>query len=166
MQTSVQLSQLTNIVEEITGFFIIESHVLETTGGFRSSREVEELWDALVQRLTTAVEAALEKETDAASFLRVKENLLDFVITVEVCRRSWDRSQLVLTMYPIVIFLLDTINAYVYPAIIREVRDSARTSVQQAVQGCEASCLAQILHTYNDTQIVQQDDLQPRHYIA
>ncbi|KZV70296.1 exocyst complex component sec15 subunit [Peniophora sp. CONT] len=83
LQTSVQLSALATVVEEITGFFIIESHVLDTTAGFRSSRDVEELWDALVQRLTTAVENALEKETDAASFLRVKEHLLDFVITVE-----------------------------------------------------------------------------------
>lgn len=127
----MQLSALATVVEEITGFFIIESHVLDTTGGFRSSREVEELWDALVQRLTTAVESALEKETDAASFLRVKEHLLDFVITVEVSirLRTRVRYQPELTLRLVVILLLDTIHAYVYSTPLREVCDSAGTSV-------------------------------------
>jgi len=72
------------VIEEVTGFFIIEAHVLETTGPFRSAREVEELWEALVARLTTAIEVALAPETDPDSYLRAKEELISFVVTVEV----------------------------------------------------------------------------------
>ena len=58
--------------------------MLETTGSFRSERDVEELWEALVLRLTTAVESALRTETDPEAFLRVKECLIGFMTTLEV----------------------------------------------------------------------------------
>ena len=77
-------------MEEICGFFIIESHVLETTSGFRSEREVEELWDAVVSRLSSAIGSALVEQKDPDTFLRVKEYLTAFVMTLEVivkCRR-------------------------------------------------------------------------------
>ncbi|KAG1752614.1 exocyst complex subunit Sec15-like-domain-containing protein [Suillus paluster] len=67
------LASLVSLTQEICGFFIIESHVLETTGNFRSEREVEELWEALVSRLSP----------DPDSFLRVKECLIGFVTTLE-----------------------------------------------------------------------------------
>ena len=78
------MSSLFSATQEIVGFFIIETHVLSTTGSFRSEREVEELWDALLKRLTSAVENALSRETDADSYLRVKESLIGFVMTLEV----------------------------------------------------------------------------------
>ena len=72
------------VTQEIVGFFIIETHVLSTTGNFRSERDVEELWDALLSRLSSAVERALQRETEADSYLRVKEGLIAFVLTLEV----------------------------------------------------------------------------------
>ena len=51
---------------------------------FRSEREVEELWDAFVKRLTVAVEDSLRRETDPAAFLAVKECLIAFIMTLEV----------------------------------------------------------------------------------
>ncbi|KAI0068510.1 exocyst complex component sec15 subunit [Artomyces pyxidatus] len=83
LPTPLQLNSLLPLTEEITGFFIIESHVLNTTGSFRSEREVEELWDALVERLTQAVEYALKNEADPESYLRVKEVLMAFIMTLE-----------------------------------------------------------------------------------
>ena len=47
---TLPLSSLPGVTQEIVGFFIIETHVLNTTGNFRSERDVEELWDALVGR--------------------------------------------------------------------------------------------------------------------
>jgi len=79
------LASLVSLTQEICGFFIIESHVLETTGNFRSEREVEELWEALVARLSSAINASLTNETDPDSFLRVKECLIGFIMTLEVC---------------------------------------------------------------------------------
>ena len=78
------LSSLQSVTHEIVGFFIIESHVLATTGNFRSERDVEELWEALVKALTTAVENTLKKEKEPDSYLRAKEILLGFVMTLEV----------------------------------------------------------------------------------
>lgn len=78
------LSSLFSVTQEIVGFFIIETHVLNTTGSFRSERDVEELWDALLGRLSAVVERALQRETDADSYLRVKEGLIAFVMTLEV----------------------------------------------------------------------------------
>ncbi|KAJ8086836.1 Rab GTPase-binding exocyst subunit S15 [Marasmius tenuissimus] len=77
------LSSLQSITEQISGFFIVETHVLETTGSFRSEREVEELWDGVVSRLTTSISSALRTETDADSFLRVKECLIGFIMSLE-----------------------------------------------------------------------------------
>ena len=78
------MGSLSSVTQEIVGFFIIETHVLSTTGNFRSERDVEELWDALVSRLSGVVDSMLQSETDADSFLRVKEGLIGFVMTLEV----------------------------------------------------------------------------------
>jgi len=83
----LRLVSLPILTQEISGFFIVESHVLETTGSFRSSRDVEELWEVVAVALTTAIEGALCTETDAESFLKVKENLLMFIMTLEVGAR-------------------------------------------------------------------------------
>lgn len=45
---------------------------------------MEELWDALVSRLSVAIEGALRTETDPDAFLRVKECLIGFIMTLEV----------------------------------------------------------------------------------
>ncbi|KAF9076853.1 exocyst complex component, sec15 subunit [Rhodocollybia butyracea] len=77
------LGSLLAVTQEISGFFIVETHVLESTGTFRSEREVEELWEGVVSRLTIAVQSALRAESDPDSFLRVKEGLIGFIMTLE-----------------------------------------------------------------------------------
>lgn len=78
------LTSLSSITQEIVGYFIIETHVLNTTGSFRSEREVEDLWDALISRLSNAVADALRNEKDPDTYLKVKESLLGSVMTLEV----------------------------------------------------------------------------------
>lgn len=90
LPTPLPLGSLPSLTQEISGFFIVESHVLETTTSFRSSRDVEELWEALVTRLTSAIENALRTETDPDTFLKVKESLLSFILTLEVCESGFD----------------------------------------------------------------------------
>ena len=80
----LQISSLVPLTEQIIGFFIIESHILQTTNAFRSNAEVEELWEAVAARLTDAVDGALRNDTDPDSYLRVKEALLAFILTLEV----------------------------------------------------------------------------------
>ncbi|KAL4249137.1 Exocyst complex component SEC15 [Abortiporus biennis] len=77
------LAALASVTQEIVGFFIIENNVLNTTGSFRSERDIEELWDALVKRMTTGVEWSLKSEKDPDAYLRVKEVLIGFIMTLE-----------------------------------------------------------------------------------
>ncbi|KAF5390532.1 hypothetical protein D9757_002620 [Collybiopsis confluens] len=83
MPIPLPLGSLAAVTQEISGFFIVETHVLETTGIFRSEREVEELWEGVVSRLTIAVQSALRTENDPGSFLHVKECLIGFITTLE-----------------------------------------------------------------------------------
>jgi hypothetical protein len=80
----LQLSSLVPLTEQIIGFFIIESHILLTTGTFRSNAEVEELWDAIAARLADAVDVALRNVMDPDSYLHAKETLIAFILTLEV----------------------------------------------------------------------------------
>jgi exocyst complex component 6 len=80
----LQLQSLVPLTEQIIGFFIIESHILQTTGSFRSKAEVDELWDAIAARIAEAVDGALRNVTDPDSYLHVKETLIAFILTLEV----------------------------------------------------------------------------------
>jgi hypothetical protein len=77
------ISALPSLTHAITGFFIIEREVIQTTRNFRSERDIEELWVNIIGRLTAAIEEALKRETEPEVFLRVKENLLAFILTLE-----------------------------------------------------------------------------------
>ncbi|KAF9649350.1 exocyst complex component sec15 subunit [Thelephora ganbajun] len=79
----IPLSALSSIIQEIAGFFIVETHVLKTAGNFRSEQELEELWDSLLGRLCLALDVALSTETDPEGYLRVKEALIGFIMTME-----------------------------------------------------------------------------------
>ena len=78
------LTNLPTLIQEISGFFIVENYVLKTAGTFRSPRDVEELWDTLVKGLTAGVEQALSPESDPDVFLKTKECLISFLMTLEV----------------------------------------------------------------------------------
>ena len=81
------MNALTSLTQEIAGFFIVETHVLKTTGNFRSEQELEALWDSLLGRLCLALDDALSTETDPEGYLRVKEALIGFIMTMEVSAR-------------------------------------------------------------------------------
>ncbi|KAG6869345.1 hypothetical protein C0993_000098 [Termitomyces sp. T159_Od127] len=82
------LAFLPQLTQEISGFFIVETHVLETTTSFRSERDVEELWDSLVAGLTNSITNALSAEKSPDEYFRVKECLLSFMMTLEVIAHS------------------------------------------------------------------------------
>ena len=84
LPTSFVISSLPALTHAITGFFIIEREVIQTTRNFRSERDLEELWVNVTSRLSSAIEEALRLETDPEVFLHVKENLLAFILTLEV----------------------------------------------------------------------------------
>lgn len=70
------------------GFFIIESHVLRSTRDFRSSRDVDDLWEDMCQKIVEIVGGGLEGCADLEVFLGVKAQVLMFIQTLEVSLKS------------------------------------------------------------------------------
>ncbi|PPR04050.1 hypothetical protein CVT24_010625 [Panaeolus cyanescens] len=115
------LNALSALTQEISGFFLVETHVLETTGSFRSSRDVEELWEAVVTRLTTAIENSLVRETDPENFLKVKESLLIFIMTLESASYSTSSLQaFIIVLFEKYAQLLQTQFTNRFEAIVRQ----------------------------------------------
>ncbi|SCV67991.1 BQ2448_112 [Microbotryum intermedium] len=77
------LPALSVLLEEIVGFFLIESHVLHTTNSFRSEQDVEDLWDGMCERVVKIVDEGLANCEDPEVFLGTKLKVLTFVQTLE-----------------------------------------------------------------------------------
>lgn len=77
------LQALSSLLEEIVGFFLIESHVLRTTKSFRSEQDVEDLWDDMCERVVKIVDGGLASCEDPDVFLGTKLKILTFVQTLE-----------------------------------------------------------------------------------
>lgn len=80
---------LPSLTAELLGFFVVELEVLRTTVGFRSLREVEELWDDVVAGLVELVENGIRYEKNVEILLEVKDILLGFIQTIEVRRQTF-----------------------------------------------------------------------------
>ncbi|KAF9453043.1 exocyst complex component, sec15 subunit [Macrolepiota fuliginosa MF-IS2] len=121
LPTPLPLSSLPAFTQEISGFFIIESHVLESTGSFRSWRNVEELWDVVVSHLTTGIDNALRSENDPEVYLRVKENLLTFIMALEASAYSTTSLQnFILSLFERYVNLLEIHFGRRFESIIRQ----------------------------------------------
>lgn len=89
MLTSTSLSPITasnlsDLLEEMTGFFIIENNVFRTTNGFRSEQQVDELWDGMLDMLITSLEDEFSRTNDIELYLEAKLKLVAFLQTMEV----------------------------------------------------------------------------------
>ena len=71
-------------MEELVGFFIIESYVLRAARDFRSQREVDDLWDDMYKGIVQVVGDALKGCEETEVFLTVKGHVLSFIQTLEV----------------------------------------------------------------------------------
>lgn len=90
----LSLAALSALLEEIVGFFLIESHVLRTTNSFRLEQDVEDLWDGMCERVVRIVDEGLAGCEDPEIFLGTKFKVLTFVQTLEVSLSSLVRSSL------------------------------------------------------------------------
>ncbi|WWC70274.1 uncharacterized protein I206_104224 [Kwoniella pini CBS 10737] len=77
------LSTLPLLMQELVGFFIIESHLLRTMPDFRTQRDVDELWDEMCKRIVEVVGTGLKGCSEPEVFLESKTNVLLFVQTLE-----------------------------------------------------------------------------------
>lgn len=78
-----QIGTFATYLQDIIGFFVIESVVCETTEGFRTRAAVEILWDLAVERILRIVGDSLLNCYDPELFLEIKVLVVAFIHTME-----------------------------------------------------------------------------------
>lgn len=86
------LSTLPLLMQELVGFFIIESHVLRIMPDFRSQRDVDDLWDEMCKKIGEVIGGGLKGCSEPEVFLESKTNVLLFVQTLEVSLRPTSKA--------------------------------------------------------------------------
>ena len=77
-------ASLSELLEGIAGFAIVEKATLEKTPELRSAVDVDELWDSMCQTAITLISKALHEVTNAEELLRRKGVIALFIQTMEV----------------------------------------------------------------------------------
>lgn len=86
------LDNLPGLMEELVGFFIVESHVLRVTRDFRRQQEVSDLWDNMCQEIVKIVGDGLKGCEELETFLAVKGHVLTFMQTLQVSASALSQS--------------------------------------------------------------------------
>ena len=95
MPSSVNLidaegASLSELLEGIAGFAIVEKATMKKTPELRSAVDVDELWDSMCQTAITLISKALHEVTNAETLLKRKGVIALFIQTMEV-RENWGR---------------------------------------------------------------------------
>ncbi|MCJ1323018.1 hypothetical protein MMC15_008369 [Xylographa vitiligo] len=90
MPTSITLidseeSSLSELLEGIAGFAIIEKATMQKAPGLRSTEDVDELWESMCQTAITLIAKALHEVDNAEMLLKIKGVIALFIQTME----SW-----------------------------------------------------------------------------
>ncbi|MCJ1404460.1 hypothetical protein MMC11_007685 [Xylographa trunciseda] len=91
MPTSITLidseeSSLSELLEGIAGFAIVEKATMQKAPGLRSPADVDELWDSMCQTAIALIAKALHEVDNAEMLLKIKGVIALFIQTME----SWD----------------------------------------------------------------------------
>ncbi|KAI9142769.1 exocyst complex subunit Sec15-like-domain-containing protein [Paraphysoderma sedebokerense] len=81
--TNADVNQFETLLQDIVGFFIIESVVLNTTQNFRSRAGLDLLWDMAVQKISTVITDSLATADTSDLYLTIKLLVVVFVQTLE-----------------------------------------------------------------------------------
>ena len=77
-------ASLSELLEGIAGFAIVEKATMKKTPGLRSAVDVDELWDSMCQTVITLISKALHEVTNAEELLKRKGVIVLFIQTMEV----------------------------------------------------------------------------------
>ena len=81
-------SSLSELLEGIAGFSIVEKATMQKAPGLRSTADLEELWDSMCQTLIGLITEALHEVNNAELLLKIKGVIALFIQTME----SWGYS--------------------------------------------------------------------------
>ncbi|TIC56544.1 putative rsec15 [Wallemia mellicola] len=115
---------LQQLLQDVVGFFIIEKHVLGLTNGFRSEINVDDLWDLICSGISNVVREGLRT---SQSYLKVKENVMTFIWTLE--RYEFDVQQLNTLLHA----LFEEYTTLLHVNYKRELETVFKNSDQQAL---------------------------------
>ncbi len=82
-------ASLSELLEGIAGFAIVEKATMKKAPELRSAVEVDGLWDSMCQTAITLISKALHEVTNAEDLLKIKGVIALFIQTMEV-REDWD----------------------------------------------------------------------------
>lgn len=77
-------ASLSELLEGIAGFAIVEKATMKKTPELRSAVDVDELWDSMCQTAITLISKALPEVTNAEDLLKIKGVIALFTQTMEV----------------------------------------------------------------------------------
>ena len=77
-------ASLSELLEGIAGFAIVEKATMKKTPELRSAVDVDELWDSMCQTAITLISKALHEVTNAEDLLKIKGVIALFIQTMEV----------------------------------------------------------------------------------
>lgn len=79
---------LSELLEGMAGFAIVEKATLKKTPELRSAADVDELWDSMCQSAIMLISKALHEVTNAEALLKIKGHIALFIQTMDVSTRS------------------------------------------------------------------------------
>jgi len=79
---------LSELLEGMAGFAIVEKATLNKTPELRSAVDVDEIWDSMCQSAIMLITKALPEVTNAEALLKIKGHIALFIQTMDVSTRS------------------------------------------------------------------------------
>ena len=93
-------SSLSELLESIAGFAVVEKVSMEKAPGLRSTADVDELWDSMCQSAISLISKALHEVKNAEMLLKIKGMIALFVQTM----KSWGYNVRPLDAFILVLF--------------------------------------------------------------
>ena len=98
--TDMEESSLSELLEGIAGFAIVEKATMKKAPGLRSAADVDEIWDSMCQTAVALISKALHEVNNAEMLLKIKGVIALFIQTME----SWGYTVRVLDAFLLKLF--------------------------------------------------------------
>ena len=85
--TDAEGASLSELLEGMAGFAIVEKATLKKTPELRSAVDVDEIWDSMCQSAIILISKALHEVTNAEVLLKIKGHIALFIQTMDVSTR-------------------------------------------------------------------------------
>ena len=78
------LKYVEDFIQEVVGYFMIESIVMSSTESFRSRGVVESIWESIMDKMNEIIASTLKTTSDTKVFLGLKNLIVNFMQSIEM----------------------------------------------------------------------------------